>query len=95
MPYVVHRALMGSFERFIGILTEHYAGAFPFWIAPVQIRIVPVAEAHGAAAAALVEQLGPYRVVVDASSATLGTRVRAAAADKDPFGVAFGGKKPA
>ena len=50
VPYVVHRALMGSFERFIGILTEHYAGAFPFWIAPVQIRVLPVGEGHREAA---------------------------------------------
>ncbi len=49
-PYVVHRALMGSIERFIGILTEHYAGAFPFWIAPVQVRILPVGEQHRGAA---------------------------------------------
>ncbi len=93
VPYVVHRALMGSFERFIGILTEHYAGAFPFWIAPVQIRIVPVAEAHGAAAAALVEQLGPYRVEVDASSDTLGKRIRNAEVEKIPFVIVFGDKE--
>src|SRR5438270_4920608 len=72
VPYVVHRALMGSFERFIGILTEHYAGAFPFWIAPVQIRIVPVAEVHQDAAAALAAKLAPYRVDVDDSNDTLG-----------------------
>src|SRR5690348_3185112 len=50
---VIHRALFGSFERFIGILTEHYAGAFPFWLAPVQIRILPVGEGHREAAHAL------------------------------------------
>ena len=59
VPYVVHRALMGSFERFIGILTEHYAGAFPFWLAPVQVRILPVGEVHREAARALAEQLAP------------------------------------
>ena len=51
-PYVVHRALLGSLERFIGILTEHYAGAFPFWLAPVQIRVLPVGEGHREAARA-------------------------------------------
>ena len=45
-PVVIHRALLGSLERFIGILVEHYAGAFPFWLAPVQIRILPVGEGH-------------------------------------------------
>ena len=50
-PYVVHRALLGSLERFIGILIEHYAGAFPFWLAPVQVRVLPVGEAHFDAAA--------------------------------------------
>ena len=54
--YVVHRALYGSFERFIGILVEHYAGAFPFWLAPVQIRILPVGEAHREPAEALREE---------------------------------------
>src|SRR3954464_7746090 len=47
-PYVIHRALFGSLERFIGILIEHYAGAFPFWLAPVQIRVLPVGEGHRA-----------------------------------------------
>ena len=45
-PYVIHRALLGSLERFIGILTEHYGGAFPFWLAPVQLRVIPVGESH-------------------------------------------------
>ena len=52
-PYVIHRALLGSLERFIGILTEHYGGAFPFWLAPVQVRVLPVGEDHREAAAAL------------------------------------------
>ena len=56
--YVIHRALYGSFERFIGILIEHYGGAFPFWLAPVQVRVVPVGEDHREAAKALAEKLG-------------------------------------
>src|SRR5204863_310995 len=61
--YVVHRALYGSFERFIGILVEHYAGAFPFWLAPVQIRVIPVGEDHRGSAQELVQKLGDrYRV---------------------------------
>src|SRR3954447_15489953 len=66
-PYVVHRALMGSFERFIGILTEHYGGAFPFWLAPVQVRVIPVGEQHREAAHGLVSSLAGYRVAVDES----------------------------
>ena len=69
-PYVIHRALFGSFERFIGILIEHYGGAFPFWLAPVQIRILPVGEAHREAAEALAAKLAGYRVEVDGSDDT-------------------------
>jgi len=93
VPYVVHRALMGSFERFIGILTEHYAGAFPFWIAPVQIRIVPVAEVHQAAAAELAARLAPHRVEVDDSSDTLGKRIRNAEVEKIPYVIVYGDKE--
>jgi threonyl-tRNA synthetase len=93
VPYVVHRALMGSFERFIGILTEHYAGAFPFWIAPVQIRIIPVAEVHKAAAAELAAKLAPYRVEVDDSNDTLGKRIRNGEVEKIPYLIVFGDKE--
>jgi threonyl-tRNA synthetase len=93
VPYVVHRALMGSFERFIGILTEHYGGAFPFWIAPVQVRIIPVADVHAAAAAGLAAKLAPYRVEVDDSSDTLGKRIRNAEVEKIPFVIVYGDKE--
>src|SRR5262249_28163893 len=91
-PYVIHRALFGSLERFIGILTEHYAGAFPFWIAPVQIRIVPVGEAHHEPARALAARL-PYRVEVDDSDETVGKKVRNAEVQKIPFTVVYGDKE--
>jgi len=87
---VIHRALLGSLERFIGILTEHYGGAFPFWLAPVQVRILPVGEDHQAAAAALTARLSSYRVELDASSETVGKRIRAAELDKIPFVVVYG-----
>ena len=93
VPYVVHRALMGSFERFIGILTEHYAGAFPFWLAPVQIRVLPVGEGHRFAAAELAGKLAPYRVEVDASDETVGKRIRNAEVEKIPFVVVYGDKE--
>jgi threonyl-tRNA synthetase len=92
-PYVVHRALLGSLERFVGILTEHYAGAFPFWLAPVQIRIIPVAEVHRDAADALAAELAPYRVEVDASSDTLGKRIRNAEVEKIPFAIVYGDRE--
>jgi threonyl-tRNA synthetase len=90
--YVIHRAFFGSFERFIGILTEHYAGAFPFWISPEQIRIVPVGESHRAAAEALAARL-PYRVHVDDSDDTVGKRIRNAEVDKIPYVVVYGDKE--
>jgi threonyl-tRNA synthetase len=93
VPYVVHRALMGSFERFIGILTEHYAGAFPFWLAPVQIRVIPVGESHRPAAAALAGRLEQYRVEVDDSDETVGKRIRNAEVEKIPFVVVYGDKE--
>src|SRR5581483_93450 len=74
--FVIHRAIMGSLERFIGILVEHYAGAFPFWLAPVQIRIVPVGESHRDAARELAAKLGAHRVEVDESDDTVGKRIR-------------------
>jgi threonyl-tRNA synthetase len=91
--YVVHRALYGSFERFIGILVEHYAGAFPFWLAPVQIRILPVGESHRDAADALAGKLGEYRVEVDGSDETVGKRIRNAEVEKIPFVIVYGDKE--
>jgi threonyl-tRNA synthetase len=91
--YVVHRALYGSFERFIGILIEHYAGAFPFWLAPVQIRIVPVGEAHREPAHELVSKLGEYRVEVDERDETVGKRIRDAEIEKIPVTIVYGDKE--
>ena len=93
VPYVIHRALMGSFERFIGILIEHYAGAFPFWLAPVQIRVLPVGESHREAAHALAAKLAPYRAEVDASDDTVGKRIRNGELEKIPYVVVYGDKE--
>jgi len=92
-PYVIHRASFGSLERFIGILIEHYAGAFPFWLAPVQIRVIPVGEGHRLAAAELARGLEPYRVEIDASDDTVGKRIRNAEVDKIPYVVVYGDKE--
>jgi len=92
-PYVIHRALLGSLERFIGILTEHHGGAFPFWLAPVQVRVLPVGLGHHAAVHALAERLAGYRVEVDDSDETVGKRIRNAELDKIPFTVVYGDKE--
>ncbi len=91
--YVVHRALYGSFERFIGILIEHYAGAFPFWLAPVQLRVLPVGEAHRGPAHELEEKLEPFRVEVDERDETVGKRIRDAEVEKIPVTIVYGDKE--
>ena len=91
--YVVHRALYGSFERFIGILIEHFGGAFPFWLAPVQVRVIPVGEDHREAAQALAGKLGEFRVEVDDSDETVGKRIRNAEVEKIPYVLVWGDKE--
>jgi threonyl-tRNA synthetase len=90
---MIHRALFGSMERFIGILIEHFGGAFPFWLAPVQVRVLPVGEGHREDANALAERLGAFRVEVDASDETVGKRIRNAELEKIPFVVVYGDKE--
>ena len=92
-PYVIHRALFGSLERFIGILIEHYAGAFPFWLAPVQVRVIPVGESHREAANELAGNLDAYRVEVDERDETVGKRVRDAEVEKIPVAIVYGDKE--
>ncbi len=93
--FVIHRAFFGSFERFLGILTEHYAGAFPFWLAPVQLRLIPVGEGHRDAVASLRERIGAegFRVDVDERDETLGKRIRDAELEKIPFTVVYGDRE--
>ena len=91
-PIMLHRALFGSLERFFGVLLEHYAGAFPTWMAPVQARVLPVAEAHQAHAAQVVERLAAegFRVdIVDAND-QLGKRIRSAKLEKIPYVLVVG-----
>ena len=92
-PYVIHRALFGSLERFMGILIEHYAGAFPFWLAPVQIRVIPVGEGHRVPAHELAEKLGAYRIEVDERDETVGKRIREAEVEKVPIAIVYGDKE--
>ena len=92
-PYVIHRALFGSLERFIGILLEHYGGDLPFWLAPVQVRVLPVGEAHFAAAEDLARRLAPYRVEVAEPTETIGKRIRAAELEKIPVTIVYGDRE--
>jgi threonyl-tRNA synthetase len=92
-PYLIHRALFGSLERFTAILIEHYGGAFPFWLAPVQLRVIPVGEDHRAAAAELEERLSDYRVEVDERDETVGKRIRDAELEKIPYVIVYGDKE--
>ena len=94
-PYVIHRALLGSLERFIGILIEHYGGAFPAWLAPVQARVVPVADRHHEAAEGLAGELRVLgiRADVDATEETIPKRIRAAELEKIPYVIVLGDKE--
>ncbi len=96
-PIVVHRTLMGSLERFIGILIEHYAGDFPVWLAPVQVRILPVGEGHREAAAGTRRRLeaAGLRVEVDERDDTIGKRIRDAELDKIPRVIVYGDRESA
>jgi threonyl-tRNA synthetase len=86
-PYMIHRALFGSIERFFGILLEHYAGAFPPWLAPVQVVGIPIADAHVPyldKVAALLRERG-IRVEVDASDDRMQKKIRSAQRQKVPY----------
>ena len=91
-PVMIHRALMGSIERFFGVLLEHYAGAFPLWLAPEQVRVLPVADEHQAYAEAVRDRLvaAGHRVTVDPADEPLGKRVRAGKVDKVPHVLVVG-----
>ncbi len=91
-PVVIHRALFGSIERFFGVLIEHYAGAFPTWLAPVQVRVLPVADDHVAYADDVAQQLRDVSVRVDTVRADdpLGKRIRTAKMEKLPYVLVVG-----
>jgi threonyl-tRNA synthetase len=94
-PVMIHRAILGSIERFTGVLIEHYAGAFPLWLAPEQVRIAPVADRHVAFARELAARLrsAGLRPVVDDSPETVGKKVRAAQLMKVPYTLVVGDKE--
>ena len=94
-PVMVHRVVYGSIERFIGILIEHYAGAFPLWLAPVQIRLLPVNDAHADFAYNLRAEMAAagLRVEVDARSEKVGKKVRDSVTKKTPYTLVLGEKE--
>ena len=94
-PIMIHRACFGSMERFIGILTEHYGGAFPTWMAPVQVKILPISEKHVEYAKALAKQMHRdyVRVEVDDRSEKIGYKIRQAQMAKVPYMLVVGDKE--
>ena len=94
-PVVIHRVIYGSFERFIGIITEHFAGAFPLWLSPVQVKIIPVSEKFEDYAKELNKQLksAKIRTEIDLRNETLGARVRDAQNEKVPYMLIVGQKE--
>ena len=94
-PYMLHRALFGSFERFIGLLIEHYAGAFPLWLSPVQVKILPIGENHFEYAREVFEILKTegIRAEVDESNESLGKKIHYAKQQKNPYLLVIGDKE--
>ncbi len=95
-PYMVHRALLGSMERFVGVLTEHYKGAFPAWLAPIQVKLIPIADRHQAYANEVAQKLAAVgiRAEVDDSNDRMGNKIRKAQEnDKPPYILVMGDRE--
>jgi threonyl-tRNA synthetase len=94
-PVVIHRVIYGSLERFIGVLIEHYAGAFPLWLSPIQVKIIPVRTNHNEYAKKVFELLkeNNIRVELDDKDENLGGKVRDAKNNKIPYWVVIGDKE--
>jgi len=94
-PVVIHRAILGSTERFLGILIEHFAGSFPLWMSPTQLQIIPVSKDHNKTAKkleALLQQEG-FRVQTDDSNESVGYKIRRASTQKTPLMIVVGEKE--
>ena len=96
-PVVIHRAIFGSFERFMALLVEHYAGAFPMWLAPVQATVLPLSDRHLDAAKAVAATLetGGLRVTVDARVEKIGYKIREAQLQQIPYMLVLGDREAA
>jgi threonyl-tRNA synthetase len=94
-PVMLHRAILGSLERFFGVLIEHYAGAFPIWLAPVQVVVIPISERHHAYARDVLGQLrdAGLRVELDDRNEKMGYKIREAQTQKVPYMLVMGDKE--
>ena len=94
-PYVIHRALLGSMERFLGVLIEHYGGAFPTWLAPVQAMIIPIADRHWEFGQTIVDRLraAGLRAVLDDGNDRMGAKIRNAQMQKVPYMLVVGDRE--
>jgi threonyl-tRNA synthetase len=94
---MIHCAIMGSLERFMSIAIEHFAGAFPIWLSPIQVKLLPVSDKHAEAAEKMAEELreAGIRVEVDSDTGTIGAKVRKSETEKIPLSVVFGDKEVA
>lgn len=94
-PVMVHRAILGSFERFIGVLIEHFAGALPLWLSPVQVKVLPISDTHKDYAKEVFEKLkeNNIRVELDDSNETLGKKIRQGKLEKIPYLLVLGDKE--
>jgi threonyl-tRNA synthetase len=92
---MIHRALLGSMERFFGVLIEHYGGAFPVWLAPIQAVLIPIADRHVPYAQGIADRLrqASLRVELDDSSDRMGNKIRKAQGQKVPYMLVVGDKE--
>ena len=94
-PVMIHRALLGSIERFIGVITEHFAGAFPTWLAPVQVKVMPMTDRNAAFSQNVMQQLeaAGFRCEMDARNEKIGSKIRQAQLEKVPYMLVLGDKE--
>jgi threonyl-tRNA synthetase len=94
-PVMIHRVVFGSIERFIGVITEHYAGAFPTWLSPVQVKVLPITDRAAEYSKELVQKLeaGKIRSEVDLRNEKIGYKIRSAQLEKIPYMLVIGDKE--
>lgn len=94
-PVMIHRAILGSVERFLGVLVEHFAGAFPLWLSPVQVKIISVGESHISHCEELAKEFKKFgiRVEIDKTSETVGNKIRKSSHEKVPYVLVIGDKE--
>ena len=94
-PYMVHRAILGSMERFLGVLIEHYGGAFPAWLAPVQATVIPIADRHADYAHGVLAELerSGFRAEVDLRNERMNQKIRTAQLQKIPYMLVVGDRE--